>query len=122
MSAGTWLGAPLLCEGLGAAVGAVGGSGRTLTRGRAGRRREVGASSGTAPAGDRSAVPSGGLRPREPQVLTGMQRGWRLARDDERRGDVGEEEMASLGLRCLRTSCGACGLRDLLAQAARGSL
>lgn len=64
----------------------------------------------------------GGLRPGEPQVLTRMQRGWRLARDDERRGDVGKEEMASLGLPCLRTSCGACGLRDLLARAARGSL
>lgn len=31
VSAGTWLGAPLLCERLGAAVGAVGGGGRALT-------------------------------------------------------------------------------------------
>lgn len=31
MSAGTWLGAPLLGERLGAAVGAVGGGGRALT-------------------------------------------------------------------------------------------
>lgn len=35
VSAGTWLGAPLLCGRLGAAVGAVAGGGRALTPGRA---------------------------------------------------------------------------------------
>lgn len=116
MSAGTLLGA---------AVGAVGGGGRAFTPSRpggAGRRRwEVGASSGTTPAGDRSAVPSGGLRPLEPHTLSRMERGWRLAWDDERGGDVGVAGMANLGLRCLSRGCGACGLRDLLARAARGS-
>lgn len=104
MSAGTWSGAPLLCVRLGAAVGAVGGGGRALPPGGAWRKRwEVGADSGTAPA-DR--------RRTEPQTLSGMERGWRLARDDKRRGDVGEEGMASLGLRCPPSrSCGARGLR-----------
>lgn len=53
---------------------------------------------GSAPAGGRIAAPTGGLRTREPKTSSGMERGWRLAWDDERRGDVGEEGMASLGL------------------------
>lgn len=111
VSTGTWRGAPLLCGRLGAAVGAVGGGRRAVTPGRAWRRRwEVGASSGTAPAGGCSA---------KPQILSGMERGWRLAWDDERRGDVGEEGMASLGLRCpLSRGCGTRGLGGLLARAA----
>lgn len=76
---------------------------------------------GSAPAGGRSAAPTGGLRTGEPKT-SGMERGWRLAWDDERRGDVGNEGMASLGLRCVASGgCGVYGLLDLLGRAARGS-
>lgn len=77
---------------------------------------------GSAPAGGCHTEPAGGLWPGEPKTFSGMERGWRLVWDDERRGDVGEEGVASLGLRCVaRGGCGVCRLRDLLGRAARGS-
>lgn len=80
---------------------------------------EIGASLGIAPAGGRSAVPTVGLWPREPKTLFWMERGWLLAWNDERHGDLGEEEMANLGLRCLSGGCGAYGFGKFLAQSAR---
>lgn len=66
--------------------------------------------------------PPEGFGPASPKPSPGWREGGcRLAWDDERGGDVGVEAMANLGLRCLSRGCGVCGLRDLLAGAARGS-
>lgn len=88
--------------------------------GRGWRRRwEVGASAGPLPLAVAALRPREESGPRSPKSSPGWREGgaWRGMTSD-----VGEEGMASLGLRCVASGgCGACGLRDLLGRAARGS-